>query len=86
MTGFSAGKPFRRPTYLREPVNFDASKEGQGSPMAASHNAGGKYGGFSTFLGKMPQNFNYYGSDYYLEGEMPALNSRGFAQAELRDY
>ena len=54
--------------------------------MAASHNAGGKYGGFSTFLGKMPQNFNYYGSDYYLEGEMPALNSRGFAQAELRDY
>jgi hypothetical protein len=28
----------------------------------------GKYGGLSTFLGKTPQNFNYYASDFH--GEM----------------
>ena len=35
----------------------------------------------------MPQNFNYYASDYYNDGEMMlALDSRGFGPTELRDY
>jgi hypothetical protein len=54
-TGYSAGKHTEMRMILKD-NKLDRS------PVTS--NKDGRFGGFSTFLGKVPQNFNYYASDF----------------------
>ena len=66
-TGYSAGKHTDIKTVLKD------SNLGR-SP--ANSNKDGRFAGFSTFLGKVPQNFNYYASDFHADMLHPDQDSQ----------
>jgi hypothetical protein len=48
-------------------------------PLSPKGSQGGsKYGGFSTFLGKAPQNFQLYSQEFYDDAANDSIAYRGF--------